>query len=363
MNGAFDVRFRKKNNMMLGIDISSTSVKLLEISRSNSGYRVESYALEPLPEGAVTEKDIKETEAVGQAIAKVVQKSRTKLKNAAVGVAGASVITKLIELSEDLDEDEMETQINLEADQYIPFPLEEVRLDFDVLGPSESHDGMVEVLLAACKSEDVESREDSLELGGLIAHEVDLEAEALQRSFRLIADDLGADLDSELPIAIVDIGHTTTTLTALQGSRNLYTREQLFGGKQLTEEIMRRYSMNVAEAGLAKKQNALPDDYQDEVLLPFMENVVQQVQRSLQFFYAATNFNDVAMVVLAGGTSSLPGLAELIEEKIGPRTVVANPFANMAVSSKANVTALTNDAPALMIACGLALRSFEDGKY
>ena len=154
--------------------------------------------------------------------------------------------------------------------------------------------------------------------------------------------------------------HPTGSLKhRLARSLFLYTREQLFGGRQLTEEIQRRYGLSVEEAGLAKKQGGLPDDYDSEVLRPFKDAVVQQVSRSLQFFFAAGQFNDVDYIVLAGGTASIQDLDRLIQQKIGTPTLVANPFADMALNGKVNAGALASDAPALMIACGLALRSFD----
>jgi len=342
---------------MLGVDISSTSVKLLELSRNNDGYRVESYAVEPLPDNAVVEKNVNDVEGVGEAIAKVMAKTRTRVKKAAVAVAGSSVITKTIEMNSALTEDEMETQINVEADQYIPYPLDEVALDFEVQGTAENSEGMVDVLLAACRTENVEFREDALSIGGLETKVVDVEAFALERAFQLLVSQFETE-DDDITVAVLDIGHTMTTLSVLNNGKTIYTREQLFGGKQLTEEIMRRYSLSVQEAGLAKKQGGLPDDYPTEVLEPFKEAVVQQVTRSLQFFFAASQYNDVDYIVLAGGTASIPGLAQMIQDKIGTATVVANPFSNMTLNNKVNATNLTNDAPSLMIACGLALRSF-----
>lgn len=355
--------FKKKPKRLLGIDISSTSVKLMELSQNSDGYRVEAYAVEPLPDNAVVEKNITDVEGVGEAITKLVAKSRTRLKQAAVAVSGSSVITKTIEMAAGLSDDEMESQIQVEADQYIPYPLDEVAIDFDVVGPSPKSDSLVEVLLAACRRENVELREDAMELGGLESRAVDVEAFALERAYQLLLPELEPTSDEGLTVAIVDIGHTMTTLSVLNDGKTIYTREQLFGGKQLTEEIMRRYGMTQAEAGLAKKQGGLPDDYGSEVLEPFKEAVVQQVSRSLQFFFAASPFNDVDYIVLAGGTASVPGLAQMVKEKIGTNTLVANPFSTMTLSNKVNASNLTNDAPALMIACGLALRSFQRGKY
>jgi len=350
--------FTKKANTLLGIDISSTSVKLLELSRSGSRYRVEAYAVEPLPANAVVEKNIAELEGVGQALQRVVAKAKTGCRSAVVAVSGSAVITKIIEMDAGLSDEELENQLKIEADQYIPYPLEEVAIDFEVQGPAPRSPGRAEVLLAACRKENVEIREAALALAGLTAKVVDVEAYALERSYGLLAPQLGA-AHGELTVAVVDIGATMTTLSVLHNGRTIYTREQLFGGRQLTEEIQRRYGLSQEEAGLAKKQGGLPDDYDSEVLLPFKEAVVQQVSRSLQFFFAAGQFHDVDCILLAGGTASIPGLDHMIQQKIGTQTLVANPFADMALSSKVNAGALASDAPALMIACGLALRSFD----
>ena len=346
---------------MLGLDISSTSVKLLELSRSGGGYKVESYGIEPLPENAVVEKNISDVEGVGEVIRRLVERCAARVKTAAVAVAGSAVITRTIEMTATLSEDEMEQQLQFEADQYIPYPLEEVALDFEVRGPSPRSEGQVEVLIAASRRENVEMREAALELGGLKAGVVDIEAHCIQRAFELVRSQSTKDSDQEQDrvIAIVDIGATMTTLSVLTGGGAPYTREQLFGGKQLTEEIQRRYSLSVEEAGLARKQGGLPDDYETGVLQPFREAVVQQVTRSLQFFYSSGAHNDVDHILLAGGTSSIDGLAELVATRLGTPCSIANPFVRMSLSSKVNATQLHRDAPAMMIVCGLALRCFD----
>jgi type IV pilus assembly protein PilM len=350
--------FNKKSNTLLGIDISSTSVKLLELSRQGERYRVEAYAVEPLPVGAVIEKNIAELEGVGLALTRVLVKARTGLKNVAVAVAGSAVITKTIEMDAGLSDDEMESQLKFEADQYIPYPLDEVAIDFEVQGASVRNPERVNVLLAACRKENVEVREAVLTLAGLTARVVDVEAYALERSFGLLASRLAVSQE-RLTVAVVDIGATMTTLSVLHGGRIIYTREQLFGGRRLTEEIQRRYGLTPEQADLAKKQGGLPDDYDSEVLQPFREALVQQVSRSLQFFFASGQYNAVDHILLAGGTASVPGLERLIGQQLGTPTQVANPFSEMILGSKVNGAALASDAPALMIACGLALRSFD----
>lgn len=352
---------KKKQVAVLGLDISSTSVKLLELSRSGDSYRVESYAVKPLPPNAVVEKNIADLEAVSDAVGKAVTQARTKTKKAAVAVAGSAVITKIIEMPTGLKENDLEAEIRSQADQHIPYPLDEVSIDFEVLGASPNNPSQVEVLLAACRSENVDVREESLREAALDPYIVDVEAYCMERAFSLIAPQLEGG--SESTVAVVDIGATMTTLSVMYNGQTMYTREQLFGGKQLTEEIQRRYGLSNEEAGLAKKQGGLPDDYESEVLQPFKEAVVQQVSRSLQFFFSSSQYNEVDYIVLAGGVASMDGLSELVQEKLGTPTTVANPFANMTVASKVDSVALSNDAPALMIATGLALRSFTDGDY
>ncbi len=350
--------FRRKGSAVLGLDISSTAVKLLELGQSGSRYRVESYAVVPLPPHAVVEKSIADVDAVGSAIARAVKRAGTRLKHASVAVAGSAVITKVISMPASLSEAEMASQIQLEADQYIPYPMEEVNLDFQVLGPSEKKPDTVDVLLAASRSENVDVRVAAVELGGLTCKIVDVEAFAMESAFGLLAAQL-PDEGVGKTVAVADVGATMTTLNVLHDYKIIYTREQVFGGKQLTEEIQRRYGLSYEEAGMAKKQGGLPDNFGPEVLEPFKEAMAQQVSRSLQFFFSSSQYNNVDHIMLAGGCASIAGIDELIEQKIGTSTTVANPFTNMALSSKVKPHALASDAPSLMIACGLALRSFD----
>lgn len=353
----FDL-FRKGSSAVVGLDISSTAVKLLELSQSGSRYRVESYAVEPLPPNSVVEKSISDVEAVGEAVRRAVKRAGTRTKQCAVAVAGSAVITKVITMPSSLSENEMEAQIQLEADQYIPYPLEEVNLDFEILGESENTPDSVNVLLAASRSENVETRVAAAEMGGLSVKIVDVEAFAMENAFPLLARQLSG-FTEDRTVAIVDVGATMTTLNVMNKMKSIYTREQVFGGKQLTEEIQRRYGLSYEEAGLAKKQGGLPDNYEPEVLEPFKESMAQQVSRSLQFFFSSSQYDSVDHIVLAGGSASIPDVDDLVSRKTGITASIANPFADMSLSSKVNPQNLANDAPAMLIACGLAMRSFD----
>jgi type IV pilus assembly protein PilM len=351
-------KFKNKKKSYLGLDLSSTAVKLLELAKTSNGYRVESYAVSPLPAGSIIENSISNPENVADGIEAAVSKSKSKSNLAAVCVSGSSVITKIIDMESDMNEEEREVQILEDAEQYIPFPIEDVITDFEIIREVPDNEDRVEVLLAACRKDVILARQDVLSRAGLTTKIVDVEAYAMERAFRLISDKIEVDEESAI-VAIIDVGSTTTTLSVLSGGETIYSREQLFGGQQLTEEIQRKYGLSVEEAGVAKKQGGLPEDYETDVLQPFLDSVVQQIQRSLQFFFSSTDKDEIDYIVLAGGVASMAGISELVKERLGTNCIIANPFADMAVSSKVNVMALSNDAPALMIACGLAMRSFD----
>ena len=350
--------FKKKSTPVLGIDISATAVKLLELGRSGGTYRVESYAVEPLPPNSVVDKNIADIDLVGEAIGRAIKKSGSKLKQAAAAVAGSAVITKVIEMPADLSDNDLENQIQVEADQYIPFPLEEVALDFEVLGPVEENPERVNVLLAASRGDNVDAKRGALELGGVNAKVIDVEAFALENTIAMMAKELFGGGEDQI-IAVADVGSSVTTFSVLENLKIIYSREQQFGGAQLTEDIQRRYGLSYEEAGLAKRQGGLPDNYVPEVLEPFKENMAQQISRAQQFFFSSSQIANIDHLILAGGCASVEGIAGLIESKLGIPTIVANPFANMSVSSRVSAQVLSNDAPSLMVSCGLALRSFD----
>ncbi|PJK10217.1 pilus assembly protein PilM [Lysobacteraceae bacterium NML120232] len=350
---------RNTQTALLGVDISSTAVKVLQLSRSGDRYRVEHYAVEPLPLNAVVEKSVVEYDQVADAIRRALARSGSRLKTAAAAVSGASVITKLIPMPADLSEDELEAQIELEAANYIPYPIEEVNIDFETVGPMPGAAGMQQVLLVAARSEEVGARQSVLEIAGLTAKVIDVEAFAIENAFALMSADMRVPPGGL--VALVDIGATSTTLNILRDGRSQYSREQTFGGKQLTEEIMRRYGLTWDEAERAKRQGGLPESYEAEVLEPFRETLVQQVSRLLQFYYASSEYNRVDQIVLSGGCASIPQIAQQVEEQLGVSTMLANPLSQMTIGGRVQAQAqdLAHDAPSLMIACGLALRSFD----
>ena len=344
---------------LLGLDITTSSVKLIELAPAGKSFRVESYAAEATPPNAINEKSIVDVDAVGDAIRKVVKRSGTRCREAAVAIAGDAVITKVIQLPINLGENELEGQVEIQADQYIPFPMEEVSYDFEVIGPSDADPDMLDVLLVATRSENVDQRRAAVEAGGLEPRVVDVEAFALENACDLMRHQM-PDGGMDQQVALVDFGAANTTFSVLQNMRVIYTRDFAFGGQQLTEEIMRTYGLSLEEAGRSKKEGGLPSNYSPEVLDPFIDDMTQQVSRSLQFFLASGGGREQPdQILVCGGCANIPGVADVISSKVGIPTEVGDPLGQMRLSSRAKSMGVRQDAVALLTACGLALRSFD----
>lgn len=351
--------FAGKSRDLVGLDISASAVKLVELSRRGDRYTLEAYAIEPLPANAVNDKQAIDPQVVGECIARAVAHAGTRLKQAAVAVAGASVITKVIQMPESLSELDLEEQIKVEADQYIPYALDEVALDFRVIGPGAPGSAQVDVLLAACRKEQVETRCAAIEIAGLKPVVVDIESNALQNSALLLQPQM-PDGGHGRTIALIDMGATTTSVLILHDLQAVYTRAQSFGGRQLLEDMMRYYGMTLEEAQQARRFNNLPDGFATDVLEPFIADMGQQIERSLQFFFASSSqHGQIDQVLLAGGCAGIEGVDRQLHGQLRIPVAIAEPFAGMGYSSRIKPAALTRDAASLLIAGGLALRAFD----
>lgn len=351
--------FNPKLRPLIGVDISSTSVKMVELVDSGNGEpRVERYAIELLPRDAVVDGNMAALEVVAEAVRRCWKRMGTSTRFVAMAVPTAAVITKKIILPAGLREQEMEVQVESEANQYIPFALEEVNLDFQVIGPSSSGQDDVDVLLAASRKERVDDRVAVAELAELKPVIMDVEAFAIQAAYELVEKQLPNGGRGQI-VALVDVGATAMKVMVMKDDQSLYVREQAFGGAQLTDEIMRAYGLGPEEAESLKRSGTPPDNYEVEVLHPFVENMAQEVARALQFFYTSTPHNEVHHIVMAGGSVLVPGVVNVIRERTNANVLLADPFAGMAIAPRIRARQLAADAPSLMVACGLALRKFD----
>jgi type IV pilus assembly protein PilM len=343
---------------VLGLDITPSSIKLVELSLSGGQYSVDSYAAEPAPHNAMNEKAVVDADAIGEAISRAVRRANVRTKEVAIAISGDAAITKVIQMPRNLKEAELEAQVEMQADQYIPFPMDEVAYDFEVLGTSEKDPESVDVLLVATRSENVEQRRAAVAAAGLTARIVDVESFALENACRLMTHQM-PDGGIDRSIAVADFGASTTTFSVLRNLKVVYTRAFNFGGNQLTEEIMRTYGLSLEEASRSKKEGGLPANYQADVLDPFIDDMTQQISRSLQFYLASGSGREPPeKILLCGGCANISGVADVVQSRIGVSAEKGDPLGQMKLSARIRQQ-VQRDATALLTACGLALRSFD----
>jgi type IV pilus assembly protein PilM len=358
---------------ILGIDISPSAVKLVELSRSGSRFRVEAFAIEPMSEGAMDDRNLIDPGVVGEVIKRAWRKSGTRLRRAAVAVPTSSVITRSVPMPAEFKESDIEINMPIEASQYIPYPFEEVYLDFEIKGRSQTSDDMQDVMLVASRKENVYTREAALKEAGLLPTIVDVEVYALENIFRLVSENFAKTPDQSGQIslskggegltALVDIGATITNLYILQGNRVIFAREQGFGCDQLTLRLAESYGVPREQAEHMKRSGEISEEIAGTVVEPFKQMLAEQIGHGLQFFfssdqYASGRYN-IDTIALVGGGGMIRGLDQTISQMLGITTVVASPFKTMGSASRVNSNALLRDAPLLAVAGGLALRSFD----
>ena len=351
------MRLKPPRKGLVGVDITSAAIKLIELKRADAHFQIERHAMQPLREGAVVERRIRDMGEVATVLQRVVEDADLRSRRAVVAVPSSAAITKTLTLPASLNDDEIEARIiQFESDRHIPFPFSEVAFDFQPLGLNARDKGQQDVLLVACRQQDVSQLASTLDKAGLVPAAVDVETFANERAFGELRHQLPSATANDC-VALVDIGASMSAFHVLQGGRTIYSRDTTFGGRQLTEEICRRYSLTQEEADLAKKRGDLPAGYQDSTLAPFLDTLVQQIGRSLQLYYTTGLQPELKCMVLAGGSSMIPGFAERLSQACAMQVVVANPFLRMHTDSRIDMSALISDAPAMVTACGLAMRA------
>jgi type IV pilus assembly protein PilM len=363
IKGNFDIQLdflQAKTPPSIGVDITSSSIKMVELSQSpkNKGLVLERYVIEELPKDAVSDGNINNLDAVSESLRRAWKRLGTKIKNINLALPAAAVITKKITLPSAAREEELETQVEAEANQYIPFAIEEVNLDFSVIGPVPGNEEELEVLLAASRKANVEDRVAAAQAAGLKTTVVDVEPYAAEAAFEQITQQLPDEAVDQC-IALVDIGATVMNVNVVRNGQSVYTRDQQVGGAELTQQIQTAFGLSAEEAEAGKRDGGLPDNYESDVLAPFRENIAAEIARAIQFFFTSSQYTEISYIALSGGSASLPGLDDAVATRMQVSTFVVNPFAQMSLASRIKPRQLQADAPALLIACGLAMRRFD----
>lgn len=350
--------FKPKHRSVLGIDISSGSIKVIELSGRNGVHCVEGYGCTALPPDAVDGHEIKDVGAVADCIRQLLSKERMSSKFASIALPDSAVISKVLQVSDGLDQQEIEEFILMEADKHIPYPIDEINMDFELVGRSAKNPSMNDVLLVASRSENVNSRVEAATKAGLTVKSVDVESFAIERTISLLTKELPADKQDTV-VAVIDINEEFANLFVLSDMKLVYTREDEFGTKQLINDIINQYGVSMDEASQIRSGKTRPDDYEEKIVNPFVETLIVYVKRSLQFFFSTSHHAAIDYIFLAGGVSSISNLAMRVQEGTDIPTKIANPVQDMILSNTVNSSNLVVDAPSLLIACGLALRKIE----
>lgn len=351
--------FKDTTPPLIGIDISSSAVKMVELSdNGRGGFKLEAYSSAPLSKDTIVDGNISDLEKVVDAVKLAWKLLGSREKRAALALPAAAVISKKVLMSAELREEDMEVQVEAEANQYIPFTLEEVNIDFQIIGPAANSPGELEVLIAASRKEKIEDRVAAAEGAGLKVIVMDVETYATEAAYTLVVPQL-PNSGRDQTVMIVDIGASMMHINVLHDNASVYMREQTFGGGQLTQEIQRRFGLSLEEAEIAKRKGGLPESYESEVLQPFVQSLAMEVARAMQFFTSSTQYNRVDHIVLAGGCAAIPAIDVTVQDRTQVNTIVANPFNTMSINTKLKQQQAVLDAPSLLIACGLAMRGLE----
>ncbi|MDQ6990962.1 MAG: type IV pilus assembly protein PilM [Mariprofundaceae bacterium] len=356
--------FSSKKNGLIAIDISATGVKLLELSRVRSGYEVQSMAIVPLPRDAIVENTVIDSMAVSQALLDVVEKAKPKSRRAVISVSGNAVIIKVIQVPM-VTEFDLESQIDFEADKHVPYDIEEVYLDFQIMGPSKEDPEMMDVVLVACKREIVDDYQLVLSEAGLETKCVDCAVFALENAAEimgLLDDDKVVESfeeDEGQAIALVNIGAHLVNVNIIKNGQMAFVRDQFYGGENLTEEIQKEHSLGYQAAEDLKKTSFT--DVNPEAVEHFYVGLASELVRSLDFYAANHGESPVRQIYLMGGGALIPDIATEIEQRLGISTEVVNPFDSIKVNKKKfDIDELHRMGTMMMAPVGLAVRSFDE---
>ena len=344
--------FKKKQPPIVGLDIGTRCVKAVVIEGAEGDFTLTAFACEPIIKDAFREREINDFDAVSVALRKVRLALKSKLKPTAIAVAGTSVISKIVHMEPDQSDFELEGQIEVEADSLIPYPLEEVYLDFEEVGMSDTHAGKLNVLLTAAHKDVVDSRSTLVREQSFEPKVVDVETFALGNAL----DYFYPHSEETQRICCINIGATLLQICIWRDGKVEYTKEHTFGIDSLIQDLALVHMLDRKDAEEQLISNTLPANWITDTLPIFIANLQQQINRALQMYMSTMHADRPEKIVLSGAGAVLPTLADTLQQDLGLDVEVFNPFKDIKISDKLNPEAVEQVAPLLVIATGLASR-------
>ena len=347
---------RKRNsNALIGIDFGSNSIKALAISKGKGTFQIDAVAEMPIAKGLIVDNHFEDITKLTQVIKQIRKNFPASYKNAAIAVSGADVITKVIPMNADLNDLELETQVELEAENSIPFPLDEIFLDFEVISPNANNKELNDVLVSAARKETVLSQVDCVEAAGLTTKVVDVASHALARACELLF--MREDYDKG--IAVVDIGASQMMLNILHQGQVIFSRSKNHGGAVCTQMMVDHYGFKFNEAEKIKIERKWPVDCDIDVIAPFVSMTLNHLRFDLRMFSNAPDNIKVEKLILTGGCQLLPELVTLLSDELELDVEIADPFIGFEYKNEADKVLLREAGVKYMIALGLALRGVQ----
>ncbi|MDT8317967.1 MAG: type IV pilus assembly protein PilM [bacterium] len=348
------IQLRKKN--LFGLDVGSYAIKMVELKEGKKGYQLINIGLAPIPPDAIVDGALMDPGAIAEAITALLAKTKVKLKDVATSIAGHSVIIKKITLASMSDE-ELADSIQWEAEQYVPFDIADVNLDFEILGPDPVDESQMEVLLVAAKKETIDDYTAVFAEAGLNPVVMDIDAFACQNML-----ELNYPPDDGVVTAIVNIGAGLTNVNILKDGASLFVRDVASGGNHFTEAIQKRFGVGQELADSAKlgaSVEGVDSSGLKEVIRESMDGIASEVARTLDFFLATNPDNNVDKVFISGGGARVKGLGALMSDKLGVPVEIVDPF-QMINFNKKYAEMIAAEGPSFGVAVGLAIRKAGD---
>lgn len=350
-----------RTKLAVGLDIGSSSVKLIQLKESKRGYVLDSFGITPLPPEAIVDGALMNSSAIVDAVRELFAQAKLKQKQVAIGISGHSVIIKKINLPR-MTQDELEESIQWEAEQYIPFDVNDVNIDVEILGTGDDATGQMDVLLVAAKKDMINDYTAVIHEAGLQPAVVDVDAFAVQNAF-----ELNYELPKSETIVLINAGASVCNINVVANGATVFTRDVSMGGNQFTEEIQKQLNVSYDEAEKLKVGGDLGET--DSVIPQEVERVIQgvadqlagEIQRSLDFYAATAADSHISKVYLSGGTAKIPALFKIIEQRVGVPVEILNPFKGIEIDNrKFDPNYLMEISPAAAVCVGLGLRAMGD---
>ena len=342
-----------KNKGVIGVDIGSSSIKIVELKETKKGYLLANYGIAHIPSEVIVDGAIMDSSAVVEAIKNLIAEKKIKTRDAAISVSGHSVIIKKITLPA-MTEAELEESIQWEAEQYIPFPISDVNMDFHILEMVAGQSQM-DVLIVAVKKDMINDYTAVMAEAGLNPVVVDVDSFALENAYCI-----NYDILPDETVALVNMGANVTNINILKGGTSTLTRDVSVGGRQITNEIQKNVGVGFDDAEILKcggEVSGVDSKDIDGIVKLGANAIVTEVQRSLDFYLSTSHEGKIDRVYLSGGSSKIKGIAATVTERTGIPTELIDPFLKIGFNQKTfNSVILKKDAPLLCVGVGLAIR-------